>query len=645
MKQYSESEKDKKGQDDSAPLSEERVSKPRTPDAAAGVAIDFHSSEFNRPDELNDYSGNYRSFQSLEGITTADMRHQMELRLAGAAADTGVRGSTPQKGRENEITPEAGEEAGPVTVVSEGRTLIIATDFERSLACGRLLSDRGLACSLLVLNGGRRSMLSAARLGGVTLLEGDAVTVTGSFGGFVASLKEAGPERGPEQSGGSRTANFDLVLDLQAVPAFAGICPPLGYYAPGHDPKGLEKAMAELPEMRGRFTKPRFISFREERCLRGRSRARDCRRCLEVCPFGAIHATHRKVSVNPYLCQGCGGCALVCPSDAIRRAHPSPEELQNALRHGLERQMAANIPATLVISDSASLPPQAVMSTEEGDRSSAILFEVGNIGQVGLELILDAFAHGTQEVVVACGPQNPLLVREAVEEQTQLAAAILRGLGLGEERIRFIVSPRGNGEAPEFPGSCLAVESDGPAPPAGPFSPCQDRRALIRQALRDLCARTDAPFWLPLPVGSPFGAVSTDPAVCTLCMACVSACPSGALSAGGDTPRLQFSEARCHQCGLCREICPEGAIRLLPGIHPALAVAEANVVVGQAEPFLCLECGLPFATRAMIDRMQKKLTGHWMYADERQLRRLQLCGTCRAADALASEDMKTWNRP
>ena len=41
-----------------------------------------------------------------------------------------------------------------------------------------------------------------------------------------------------------------------------------------------------------------------------------------------------------------------------------------------------------------------------------------------------------------------------------------------------------------------------------------------------------------LPAGSPFGAVAVDPAACTLCMACAVACPSGALSAGGDVPRL-----------------------------------------------------------------------------------------------------------
>ena len=148
----------------------------------------------------------------------------------------------------------------------------------------------------------------------------------------------------------------------------------------------------------------------------------------------------------------------------------------------------------------------------------------------------------------------------------------------------------------------------------------------------------------PLPAGSPFGAVTVDSAACTLCMACAVACPSGALLASGDLPRLEFVEARCHQCGLCEETCPEGAIRLLPRMLCDPRAAEMPAVLHEVEPFRCVECGVPFATRAMIDRMKDKLMGHWMYADERQLRRLQMCGTCRTRDALGSQDMKSWRR-
>ena len=48
-------------------------------------------------------------------------------------------------------------------------------------------------------------------------------------------------------------------------------------------------------------------------------------------------------------------------------------------------------------------------------------------------------------------------------------------------------------------------------------------------------------------------------AVCTLCLACVSACPSGAIAY--EEERLSFRESVCTDCGLCLEACPEGIIR------------------------------------------------------------------------------------
>jgi ferredoxin len=127
-------------------------------------------------------------------------------------------------------------------------------------------------------------------------------------------------------------------------------------------------------------------------------------------------------------------------------------------------------------------------------------------------------------------------------------------------------------------------------------------------------------------------------------MACVTVCPSRALSGGGDVPRLTFRESRCHQCGFCKETCPEGAIRLLPRLLCNQDAIEAQVVLHEAEPFRCVECGVPFGPPAIIARMQDKLRGHWMYASERQMRRLRMCGACRTRDALMSQETTSWNR-
>jgi len=169
------------------------------------------------------------------------------------------------------------------------------------------------------------------------------------------------------------------------------------------------------------------------------------------------------------------------------------------------------------------------------------------------------------------------------------------------------------------------------------FSPVRDGRALVylaTQFLHDQSGMQQA--WLPLPTGSPFGSVVVNSDACTLCMACVAACPSGALSSGGKAPRLLFRESQCHQCGLCREMCPEGAIQLVPRLLLDHGAVEGQTVLRETEPFCCVECGMPFATSAMIERIREKLTGHWMYVNERQLRRLQMCRTCRTRDALTS---------
>jgi ferredoxin len=60
--------------------------------------------------------------------------------------------------------------------------------------------------------------------------------------------------------------------------------------------------------------------------------------------------------------------------------------------------------------------------------------------------------------------------------------------------------------------------------------------------------------------GAPFGAIELNVEGCTLCLACVSACPTGALSDNPERPMLRFTEDACVQCGLCKATCPEKVI-------------------------------------------------------------------------------------
>lgn len=617
-------------------------------ETSSGITINFHSAEFNRTDDLNDCSGNYRTFQPLDGVVTADMRHQMERLRRRDAVDAAVDDAVPSKKIERERhEAETLDAAPPLTVISWGRTLIVDTDAERAIACGKLLRDQGLTCTLLVTKK-ESSDASFPRFDQFKLLEVNAVSITGAFGGFSAMVTIKGDQQLLSGWFGDEASAFDLVLDLQSTPSFAGDRLPMGYYTPGTNSVTLSEVMAELPEMRGRFHRPQFTTFLKNRCLHGRSRTLDCRQCLAICPFGAIQSVNRTISIDQYRCQGCGGCTMVCPADAIHMIHPSQEELMSILRSTLEdRSAGAAFPPTLVISDLETADGHKLSGMDEGNHGHRVNFEVEQIGHVGLEMLLAALAYGAGAVVVACGAQNPPNIKKAVQWQAQMGSAILRGLGMPEDKIQFAVIPPENNRSEKVTSETTDPDArpNEPLLPPATFSPRHDKRTLVRLATQHLYDQSGVRQpWIPLPTGSPFGAVAVDTAACTLCMACAVACPSGALSAKGDVPRLEFLESRCHQCLLCEEACPERAMRLLPRMLCDPDAVEAPAVLNEAEPVRCIECGVPFASQAMINRIQGKLTGHWMYAADRQLRRLQMCHTCRTRDALVSQDMKSWNQ-
>jgi ferredoxin len=612
-----------------------------------GTTIDFHAPEFNQRDGLDDFSGNYRSFEPLGDVITADMRHQEECRRSatGERAKEGTEARRATKSAEA-VAEERPASPPPLTVVSQGRVLIVAEGTEQAIACGKLLSEQGLTCTLLVTKS-QSAEAPCSRPDGLCPREVDALAIEGAFGGFSAAVTVKGEQEPLTEGFAREPAGFDLVLDLQSIPSYAGRYLPLGYYAPGANPARLADVMEELPEMRGQFRKPQFTLFQKEKCLHGRSRSHDCLRCLEVCPVAAIQTGNKTIAINHYLCQGCGSCALVCPSDAIRMASPSLGEFLTAVLDAIdEGSTDCPSPPTLVISDQEYAQRTDPPHVAGGGPPGWINFPGEQIAHAGLGVVLSALAAGAGRVIVAYGEDCPPKIREALAWQAQMAAAILVGLGMEPNRIRYgeIPSDHAGDDKPAFP----PVRVDGTAERApmrrAALSEAQDKATLVRLATQRLYEQSGVQEqWLPLPAGSPFGAIKIDDP-CTLCMACTCACPTGALLAGGDVPRISFRESACHQCGLCAETCPEKAIHLVPRILCDLEKVATPVVVREEEPFRCIECGAPFASQAMINRIRDKLAGHWMYGEDRQLCRLQMCSLCRTRDALSSRNVKLWNR-
>jgi ferredoxin len=137
---------------------------------------------------------------------------------------------------------------------------------------------------------------------------------------------------------------------------------------------------------------------------------------------------------------------------------------------------------------------------------------------------------------------------------------------------------------------------------------------------------------IALPGDAPFGAVEIDTAGCTLCLSCVSVCPTGALTDDKERPALRFAEEACVQCGLCKATCPEKVITLRPRLDFRNGAGGVRVLK-EEEPFRCISCRKPFGVKSTIERVIATLADkHWMFKDSpERLDLIKMCEDCRVA--------------
>jgi ferredoxin len=254
--------------------------------------------------------------------------------------------------------------------------------------------------------------------------------------------------------------------------------------------------------------------------------------------------------------------------------------------------------------------------------------QVNEVTQIGLETVAAAIAYGATAVyfVVRAKPLHDIA---GLAHTVALAETILLGLGLGGARLGTIET-----DDPFVLGERLREGGldRGVAQPAS-FQTDGPKRDVLRLALRELHRVAPSPVdVIALPADAPFGAVEIDAAGCTLCLSCVSACPTGALTDDPERPMLRFAEDACVQCGLCKATCPEKVISIIPRIDFRAATAASHVLK-EEEPFPCIRCGKPFGVKSMIERVIANLKDkHWMYhGSASRLDAIKMCEACRVA--------------
>ena len=439
----------------------------------------------------------------------------------------------------------------------------------------------------------------------------------------------------------ARKERFDMVLDLSAEPLMRTPELPQGYAAPGADPLEQSLAAAQLAQLVGEFEKPKFFVYKERICAHSRSGRTGCNRCIDVCSTGAISADGDHVKVESHLCAGCGGCATVCPSGAMGYAYPRVPHTGQRMKTllGAYRE-AGGADACLVfhnMEDGRALVQGVGRHALRGGKglpARAIPVEAFHIASIGIDLLLGAICYGASQVAVLSTGREAESYGAALAEQMGHAETILNALGYTGRHFELIRAE----DAASLEHALWAMQpAQGVSAPAS-FNLAAEKRGALDFELDHLARHAPTPKdEIVLTKGALFGALAVDKRTCTLCKACIGACPEAALLDAPETPALRFIERNCVQCGLCADTCPEGSISLVPRLL-LTAQAKQPTTLNEAEPFNCVRCGKPFGTRQMIDNMLGKLTAHSMFAGGGALRRLQMCADCRVVDMMESKD-------
>jgi ferredoxin len=362
----------------------------------------------------------------------------------------------------------------------------------------------------------------------------------------------------------------------------------------------------KLLSMSGEFVVEEIIGHDNNICQYNPKLDYGCKRCLESCDYNAIEIKNNQLIIDPLLCESCGKCVSVCPTGAMQYLPLTDKDFLNRF----SKQDLTNKVVVL------------------GSNEYFKKFNIRNRKNTSLDVIqmplepkfcnlfhyLYLFSRGVKKVIV-------------VNEQTKNNNQILFANKLIEYLFNlndFIIPVLPHLSCEKLPVNPL-IEMYSNTTFSG-------RRKVLSSILKFLYKNSDKRnILIDEEYLNIFGEVDVDERTCSVCLACVTHCKIGALSANSLNYSLNHNPSLCIQCGICQKVCPEKSVSMRKGLLLSDDFFEDKILY-RDEPVICPSCKKEFGSKKAFETVKTRLIKAGLYEEKGKF--MHYCDECRVIKLL-----------